>query len=584
MNVKNRRFRHIPVLCFLVFLQGFLSGQEEGSRGSPGMDAEPEQNRSGQAQTPGIENPTGTEAPESADSATIFYIKDIAFEIQGRSRPFALMYHGEFKKGEQLEGEAALDGYIKNKTQLLINQRVLDAAEIEHTRGGPEADGRVPVYLLVKVVDTWNAIIVPDPRYDSNSGWQLILKTRDYNFLGTMNPLRIDLGYIHKEGDSQIGPPQDVFKFEIDSDTPFEAFGLKWNLNFDHLFSYTLAAAEGFLSYKNTTGLSVEFPIKTTKLTVGFDQSSILNEENPARYQAEYGNAAPFYMSSKPYGSWEIPLGLKVSRFGELAYTPEVSGNLSYRAGEGIDFWRKGPSITLSHSLGFGQVNWIGNYRNGLEASLGNINTYNWYREGWENDYGISVTWHRILAEFLGVSGRFQFRQWFFDEAFAAPQYPDHTQIGNNLRGIVDSSVIVKHGGFMFALNLDFPLRVLHFVPSEWLYTGKLHEWLQDKKLIRLLDFDLHISPFIDTALVRGSKAAWGDAGEVEENDASFIPFIPFSPKGMLTGIGLELVVFPAFMRSVYLRASVGYNLNKFLETRNLPLWDELFIGFGHHY
>jgi hypothetical protein len=37
-------------------------------------------------------------------------------------------------------------------------------------------------------------------------------------------------------------------------------------------------------------------------------------------------------------------------------------------------------------------------------------------------------------------------------------------------------------------------------------------------------------------------------------------------------------------MRSFYVRASLGYNLNRFLETHHIPKWDELFLGIGHHY
>ncbi|MDR2534594.1 MAG: hypothetical protein LBD29_01005, partial [Treponema sp.] len=426
MNFKNCRILWVG---FFYFLQTLLFGQEENleEQPPPGVELKTNSLEQDQRQIAGAE----TNGPESERISTIFYIRTVDFEVKGRgythSRTFALLRQGDFKAGEQISGKEGLKEYIINKTQLLLNHRVLESVEIDYTQGEAEAEG-VPIDLLVKVVDTWNIIALPYPKFDSNSGFELILKARDYNFLGTMVPLRLDLGYAYKEGEEQVSPAQHVFKVEIDSDIPFEGFGLNWNINFDHLFSYTLEDGDGFISYKNITGLSVEFPIKRTSLTVSFEENFILNEENPVRYKAEYGDFAPFYMSSQLKGSWKMPLGLRVAQFGELTYTPEVSGKIPYRIGGELEPWRKGPALTLSHRLGFGQINWIGNYRSGLEASLKNENTYNFYRQGWENNYGLSVTGHIIAARFLGVSSRFQFQQWFFDKTFSENRYPDHVQ------------------------------------------------------------------------------------------------------------------------------------------------------------
>jgi hypothetical protein len=569
----NKRFfffllSHLLFFPFFSFLSSaLLFGQEEAQSASPETEAQ-SANPETEAQSANPETKTQSANPETeVQSAspetdnTIFVVQRVDFDVKGRSRPFALMYHGDFQIGEKIKGEAGLKAYIADKTQLLINQRVLADAQITCDRGEPDAEGIVPLYLLVKVTDSWNIIALPYPKIDSNSGFEIIIKARDYNFLGTMSPLRIDLGYEHRDADDQTSPVKDIFKFEIDSDTPFKALGFKWNLDFDHLFSYSWASEEGTLAYKNITGLSMEIPIQKTTLTVGLEQDFILHEENPERYREEYGDYADFYMSSVAYTSWKIPLGVSVYNFGELTYTPKLSGRINYRPSSELEFWRKGPSLTFSHNVGFGRIDWIGNFRKGLEGSLSNTNSFNFYSRGWENSYTFSAALYKPVTAFFGFSALAQLRQWFFfDPAAEEEGYPPYAEVGDTMRGVLNKSLKAYSKDYMISLNLDFPFRVLRFVPSEWFHTRKL----------RFFDFELHLSPFIDMALMQGRIPVWGDK-------------IP-PPQGMLFCAGIEAIVFPAFMRSLYLRASFGYNLNKFAETLSIPKWDELFIGIGHHY
>jgi hypothetical protein len=572
------------MVCLLYSLQVLLFGQEALTPEPEQPESEPAMVTPEQEQAGDTGNQEGTDAQETDTSTLIFYISVIDFKVTGRSRPFALMYQGEFAEGEELEGEEKLEKYIKDKIQLLLNQRILEQVEINYTLGDAEADGRVPVYLLVSVVDTWNIIAIPQPQYDSNTGFKLTVKARDYNFFGTMSPLRVDLGYERR--DNGIEPVKNIFRFEIDSDIPFQLLGFRWNLNFDHLFGFTLSDGDKSLSYKNITGLSVEFPLKETTLTVGVEGNAILHEENPIQYRfikeedtekyiEKYGEYADLYISGELYASWKIPMGIMVYEFGELTYTPRVSGKFNYRPGEELEHWRKGPTASFSHSLGFGRIDWLGNYRNGLDAGTQFGYTYNIYRKGWNNDYSFSVTWHKPFTDFFGISSRFQFRQWFFDAySYSDPDsdkplvFYSYTEVGDVMRGILNNSIIARNFDYMLSLNLDFPFRVLRFVPSQWFQTRKL----------RFFDFDLHISPFIDISLLQGCKVEWDNGIIRPTQDMSF------APKDMLFTAGIEFIAFPAFFRSIYIRASFGYNLNKLAETGKLPKWDEVFIGIGHHY
>jgi hypothetical protein len=464
------------------------------------------------------------------------------------------MKNGEFVLGEIVNGEKNLEQYIRDKTQLLLNQRVLEEVHIAYTPAGADKNGLIPVDLSVTTVDTRNVIILPEPKYDSNSGFELTFKARDYNFLGTMTPLRLDLGYVYNEKDQQ------GVLLGIDSDIPFRAFGYNWNLNFDNELNYTEGTP---LYYKNVTGLSLDLPFKMTTVTFGFNQFFLVNEENNTADALDDGPyfQEHWYMSSEVYTQWKIPLGITVGGFGPLTYTPKLAGAINYRPYGDLGEYRKGPAVTPSQSLGFGKIDWIGNYRKGLDVSLQNSNTYNIGRAGWENSISFSAIGHLPVSEDLGVSARLMYRHWFFDSKAIPAVYKNeyfyvYTDGGDVLRGIKNNRLPVH---YMLSLNMDFPVRLFRFVPSEWYNNPKFH----------FFDFELHGSPFIDIALA-----------EDPVNDRSF------SFKNILAAGGVEVIVFPLAMRSFYLRLSLGTDMRELLRTgRFFPSGNrELYIGVGHYY
>ncbi|MCL2231987.1 MAG: hypothetical protein FWB99_02810 [Treponema sp.] len=495
---------------------------------------------------------------ENEDTGTVYVIREIDFSVDGITRPFALMIHGEFKEGRRITGSENLQEYLALKRQLLLNQRVLEDVHIEYFLGEAEEDGELPVKLLVSVRDSRNFIILPVPRYTTSDGFNLTLKARHYNFLGTMSPFRVDLGY------SQQGDDRN-FNFSIESDTPFQAAGLNWNLTFNHLFDLTVGQP---LFYQNVTGLSVQLPWRTTTLTVGFNQYLTINEEPCEASRVIYGVHGPHrpYGTTELFASYRIPLGITVGGFGEIAYTPALAGRINYPLGN-MDEVRK-PRLTFSHSIGFGRINWIGNYRQGLAASISN--SFCWYFDRSDAPFRAaldgSVTVHWPLTAFLGVSSRLRYRQWWqwSDEM---PGWIPHFNGGDVLRGVLDSNMWRTEtsdiwADRMLSLNFDVPIRVLNFQPSEWFNNRRL----------RLFDFEMHFSPFIDLALLRGPYNRLKD----DPNEGS-----RFSFNDMVSTGGFEIIVFSGFFRNLILRASVGYNLQN---NRGFFGWDEIFIGTSFHY
>ena len=513
-----------------------------------------------------------TAVPEFVeDENTVYVIREINFDIDGRTRPFALLMNSDLVIGEYIIGKTNFDKYLSKQRQTLNNQRVLDEVKIEYFPGEIEEDGALAINLLVHVKDSWNFVIVPYPKYDSNSGWSITLKARDYNFFGTMNTLFFDFGYQYDNSNDHI------FNIAFGTEFPFQALGLDWSVRLDNTFIYTVGDP---LYYMGIAGLSVKLPWRTTTFTVGFNQYLVADEDNSAENKKVYGLGDIFegvYGATELYASWRIPINLEVGPFGKLYYTPRISERINYPYSE-MDESRK-PLTRLSHSLGFGRINWEGNYRKGLNASISNA--FNIYADRSDAPFDITLNgeaiFHWPFNKYIGISSRLKYRQWWHwsDTRSSLPPtngygdgwMPNHSA-GDVLRGIIDDDIWAN---YMLSLNIDLPIRVLRFWPSDWFNNNKL----------RLFNFEMHIVPFLDLALIEGPY----NKLVTPHNDG-----IRFRLDDMLVTTGLEVIVFPAFFRSIYIRASIGYDLKKIakdglpLKWGFFPEWNEIFIGLDHYY
>jgi hypothetical protein len=476
-----------------------------------------------------------------------YYIRSIDFEIEGRTRAFVLLEILDIKEGQRIASRTELETLLRRKTQILRNQRVLQDEEcwISYFINETENGGPVPLDFLIHVKDAWNIFALPEPKYDSNTGLSITLKARDWNFLGTMSPLEIDMGY-------EIDGKQSSFFANIDTDIPFRFLGYTWNFNFDNAFTYNEFDPN---YYKNVTGLTIDLPWRQTTFTVGFDQSFFLHEENSDEEKAKTAEeffTDEWYMSSAFYAKWKIPLGIEMGDFGTLTYFPQLTENFNYRPGGDIGDYRRGPATKFEHTFGFGQINWIGNFRNGLDVSISNVDTFNNYTMNWDFNAGMAVEGHIALTDFFGVSSRLQYKKYFSSEDY---------KVGANLRGIRDRDFIADN---VLSFNLELPLRVLNFIPSRWF----------NSRAFRPFDVEVHLSPFVDLAFINGrSNPEYRDA----ENYVFGEP---------LAAAGFEVMVFSLPWRSLNLRASIGWDMQEWSKERKLPggHYQELYIGLHHFY
>jgi len=480
---------------------------------------------------------------EESQDNSVYIINSFKFNIKGLTRSDALIRKGELKTGEEITGFSELEKYIQDKTQLLFNERVLDSVNIDYTIGQQREDGKFPVDIVITTKDTWNIVAIPRPRYSSNTGFDITLKARDYNFLGTMSPLRIDFGFSHDEN------KRNSFFFMFDSNIPFTAYGLNWNIKFFNDFIYRPGTEQPYY-FGNTTGLSVDLPVSFTTFTFGLNESFYSNVENEDVYKPLYGNFQDgFYMSTNPYILWKIPVGIDAGNYGEIVFTPGISVEFPHEFSSWpLDDIRKGPFFSFNQNLGFNRVDWIGNFRKGLDISVKNSFDYNFFnakhgKNPWTDTIKLSGIGHFKITNFFGVSTNLMYRQWVFYEY-------GNTAAGDVLRGVIDKEIAAD---YMFSMNLDLPIKILEFLPSVWF----------DKKKLRLFNFELFVAPFIDMAVYQS-----------HENKTNLI-----LKKYISTG-GLEVIVFPEFFRSLFLRISLGWNLKNKPNYNNM----EIYIGTDFFY
>ena len=507
------------------------------------------------------------------EQGTIYIIHEIAFDVEGRSLPFALMLRGGFEEGRRLSDRQELEAYIALRRQTLLNQRVLEEVEIEYVLGERGEDGEVPVKLLVSVRDSRNFIILPFPLYSSSDGFSMRLGIYDYNFFGTMGSIMSGFGYGQRGDDRGVD-------FWIEADISFFAAGLEWNVLSFHYFLYAFGRPA---FYQNMTGIAVRLPWRSAPLTVGIRQFFTVNQAPSAESVWIYGrDLSDLYA---PYGTTEIFALREIVLLsasgsaaagisGDLVYTPELAARVNYpftHENRPLSETHS-PSATFSHALDFGRIDWLGNFRSGLSLSLSNA--FNWYFNRDDAPFRASVAasavYHRPITEFLGVSSRLMYRQWWqWSDRMndGSGGWIPHFNAGDVIRGVLDSNMWRTRDSDIWAdrilsLNVDIPIRVLQFHPSRWFNNPRF----------AFFEVDLHFSPFIDLALISGPY----NMLKADPREGSRFAF-----EDIVATSGFEFIVFSGFFRNLQLRVSAGYNLRN---PRGIHRWDELYIGTSFHF
>ena len=118
-------------------------------------------------------------------------ISEFLFDITGQTQPYAITKNLDLTEQPEYYTPSEFEFYLKDLNQQLKNLRVMVDTDItveyERTETG-FIDARVTIHGR----DTWNILVLPGPKYNSNTGISLKLKYKDENFLGSLEPFYVD--------------------------------------------------------------------------------------------------------------------------------------------------------------------------------------------------------------------------------------------------------------------------------------------------------------------------------------------------------------------------------------------------------
>ncbi|MEL3907845.1 MAG: hypothetical protein P1P64_02385 [Treponemataceae bacterium] len=476
---------------------------------------------------------------------TSFQITEVDYVIDGLTMEKALRRAVYVDTNTKFSSKAGFNVYLKSLLRKFQNIRTLESVKLETFYKKPNNENLSKVKLVIHTKDSFNFIILPYPKYDSNSGFSIKLKAKDNNFVGTMLPLNLDLNFEN----SKKKKVSSSLNFSI----PYKAGPLFASQSFETGFEIDADTKKNFKFNLGTT-VAFSYAYKFLKVNFGLMQGFVVNESDGAYIGKE---GYKYYLVTKPFIS--LPLTItNLDDFGSLVYTPSFYIQKDWSFSKEANANMKGCEIGLGHSIGLGQVSWRKNFREGLSFNISNDYLFKTFKKGKPN---ISLSTN--LAGYINFFERFGiYSRMHFFYNFNKVQT---TMAGQNLRGISNNRINTDLG---LSFNLDMPIKIFSPNFSE----------ITERDWTRFFSFELQLVPFLDFAFVHDVKT-----GRY------------FSPKDMWCSGGLELIVYPEKFHSIYVRASLGFDLR---ELKNVPGLiklkgtakrdgkpiSEIFIGIGLHY
>lgn len=511
-------------------------------------------------------------ATSVASYAAHYRIANVEYEIIGKTREYSLATKVKIDKKRTFTDEEALIKYLLDIKQQIENTRCFQSVEVDFAVEGDEEPFLVTV--RVKTVDSHHLLILPYPKYSSNSGFDIKLKGKDTNFFGSMENMGADFDFAIEQDDTE-GTTDYTFGINLSFKIPFKFKILECAWDNDFSLSYSVGETTPEWNFK--TGFCFELPFDRISFTLDLYQSFVRDLD----YEDTTVNSVPVHYGDgtyfTEYAKFAVPVVLqRIDNWGDIKYTPYIdieynwdANGIStkypdYDAGDGL----MGPVMNLGHTLSTGRINWKENFRDGLSASFGQSVSYNL------NTYTFSPT---LEAEFMAFKA-FKYVGLCADiYGFACVN--GNKSIGARLRGIRDNQYFDSDTGdddmkacttpAAIVMSFDLPIRIFR------IYWDRI-PGIKKIPHIGILNFEFQLSPFIDFALMKNRST-----------------LTTFSPKdGFLSG-GIEALIYPLKWKGIQVRVSFGVDLSRkmpFIKGRFNQEWRdavsgyELSIGIGLQY
>lgn len=338
---------------------------------------------------------------DEAESRGTHRLEGFYFDIDGQTRESALIREMDLKEGDEFEDLASLEKAVARQEQDLINLRVFNDVSLTLSEG--VRDGETTVYsVMVKAEDSWTIYPIPYPKYSSDDGFRLGLKTYYDNAFGTLNDLYLGLNITFRDDEyyDQWKVTQWTFNPQYN--------GVKIGpLTYDFSFMQEYAIDE-----KKEDGVLLE--------RYNFHSSSV-----SVATRINFGQENKFYYRIQP----------------------SIGANYAY-SGLGYEGNEEPLFLGFNHSTGYSKVDWMGNFRQGFSTSAGN--TLRYVRnpvkaDEFKTSIDGNVNYYRILHPRLNYTTRLYGVMSLNDEL---------TGLGSNLRG-VEGSTMYGRGGLFYSNDLN---------------------------------------------------------------------------------------------------------------------------------
>ncbi len=490
-------------------------------------------------------------------SAQGLKLDSVEYKVDGVTRSDALDRTLDIDSDKRFESEDELVSYVESLKTRLVNLRIFDQVDISYTINASDSDESTSpqkVSLLIEVADSKHLLVMPYPKYDSNSGFSFKIKAKDTNFVGTMEELNADLYFETDRSDADVSVIEKTIGGDFSYSFPFQAGPILFKWNNDDSFSYTFDKSKP--EYSFTTGISgnLEFG-ETASISMVVNQGLSRNFSYTDLEDELYGFTLTKISVPLVFGRDKL--------ISPVTIAPYIR-NASYYDSDGISVENpdiEGFTVAGGVSFDFGGINWLGNFREGIttyaDADIGYC---------FDRKYLVSAVTANITAfksfKHAGIGSRVSF--------FAMNN--TQKEFGSLLRGIPNvlyyneyknawnrrvSSVNAQYG---IVCNIDVPVHVF------------------TTNFLRMFDFEFQLSPFADIALVNNLQTKR-----------------VFNPADGYYASGIEFLVYPLKWKSIVVRGSVGFDLGQVFNfesgsAKNMDKYGnasesyEIFIGIGWHY
>lgn len=535
-------------------------------------------------------------------NAESYYIKDVNYKITGITRQYALETKVKIDRKKIFGSEDELRKYLDDIVIQMLNTRTFDnvtytcviddlpstensisekyntenddnTEESELPQNTSDNTQTKNVTVTFFTTDTKHLIATPYPKYKSGDSLTAMIKVKDTNFAGSMENFTANVDFA-VELNKDDEPESFKTGFSTDFGIPFKMGKLDtvWDNSID--FSYTFGDSSPEWDFE--TGLKMALPFDKYSLIFNVRQSFIKNFDyegewkGTGEYQTYYEYNDSLYFVENV--GFSIPIVIQeVNNWGRIYYTPFVNATYNWDF-DGIhkdDSYLLGPAMSFGQTISTGRVNWIENFRNGINVSLTQLFGYNF------NNYAFNPG---ITAELKLYKA---FKNLGLSADFYAYAYMNGTEnFGSRLRGIrkdqyYDSTdpeiAILKSTDAQaaFVFNFDMPIKLFRIYWEKVPVINKI-------KASSKFNLEAQISPFVDIALFKN-----------EETGTSF------NIKDSFISGGIEGIIYPLRWKGIQVRGSLGIDL-----TRKMPVlkgkvnqdWREscksyeISIGIGLHY